>query len=256
MIAVDQEYAFQIKNLNVWYGDNQTVKNLSMNMRKNRVTAIIGPSGCGKSTLLKTLNHMVSLIPHTKVSGEVIYEDKNIYGETVDLEELRTKIGMVFQKPAPFLKSIYENVAFGARIHGENKKSDLDERVERCLKQVALWDEVKDRLDKSAIGLSGGQQQRLCIARCLAVEPNILLMDEPTSALDPIATLKIEELLQELKKKYSIVIVTHNMQQAARASDDTAFMLNGELVELAPTGALFSAPKNQTTEDYVMGKFG
>lgn len=247
---------FQIQNLNLWYGGDQALKNINMEIAANEVTAIIGPSGCGKSTLLRTLNRMNDLIPSVKVSGSILYNGIDIFRPDVNLVELRTTVGMVFQKPNPFPKSIYENVVFGPRIHGQNNKAELDQIVERSLKGVALWDEVKDRLHEPATGLSGGQQQRLCIARAIAVEPDVILMDEPTSALDPISTMKIEELLHELKQNYSIIIVTHNMQQAARASDKTAFMLSGELIEFADTGKLFSNPSDQRTEDYVMGRFG
>lgn len=255
MIAANQ-FAFNIENLNLWYGEDHALKNINMDIKKNEVTAIIGPSGCGKSTLLKTLNRMVDLVPNVRVEGKINYQGINIYDRDINLEQLRTTVGMVFQKPNPFPKSIYENVIFGQRIHGNNKKSELDEIVERSLKSVALWDEVKDRVHEPANGLSGGQQQRLCIARCIAVEPDVILMDEPTSALDPISTMKIEELLHDLKQKFSIVIVTHNMQQAARSSDKTAFMLSGELVEFEKTDKLFTNPSDKRTEDYVMGRFG
>ncbi|MEW9670738.1 phosphate ABC transporter ATP-binding protein PstB [Ammoniphilus sp. 3BR4] len=255
MIATNQ-FAFNIENLNLWYGEDHALKNINMDIKKNEVTAIIGPSGCGKSTLLKTLNRMVDLVPSVRVEGKINYQGINIYDRDINLEQLRTTVGMVFQKPNPFPKSIYENVIFGQRIHGNNKKSELDEIVERSLKSVALWDEVKDRVHEPASGLSGGQQQRLCIARCIAVEPDVILMDEPTSALDPISTMKIEELLHDLKQKFSIVIVTHNMQQAARSSDKTAFMLTGELVEFEDTDKLFTNPSDKRTEDYVMGRFG
>lgn len=251
-----KQYAFNIENLNLWYGEDHALKNININIIRNEVTAIIGPSGCGKSTLLKTLNRMVELVPGVRVEGNVNYHGINIYDRDVNLEQLRTSVGMVFQKPNPFPKSIYENVVFGQRIHGNNKKSELDSIVEKSLKSVALWDEVKDRLNEPATGLSGGQQQRLCIARCIAVEPDVILMDEPTSALDPISTMKIEELLHELKRNFSIVIVTHNMQQAARSSDKTAFMLSGELVEFEETDKLFTNPSDKRTEDYVMGRFG
>jgi len=255
-MTVMNQYAFNIENLNLWYGGDHALKNININIIKNEVTAIIGPSGCGKSTLLKTLNRMVELVPSVRVEGKVNYHGLNIYDKDVNLEQLRTSIGMVFQKPNPFPKSIYENVIFGQRIHGNNKKSELDVIVEKSLKSVALWDEVKDRLNEPATGLSGGQQQRLCIARCIAVEPDVILMDEPTSALDPISTMKIEELLHELKRNFSIVIVTHNMQQAARSSDKTAFMLHGDLVEFERTEKLFTNPSDKRTEDYVMGRFG
>ncbi len=255
MIATNQ-FVFNIENLNLWYGEDHALKNVNMNIKKNEVTAIIGPSGCGKSTLLKTLNRMVDLVPSVRVEGKINYQGVNIYDRDINLEQLRTTVGMVFQKPNPFPKSIYENVIFGQRIHGNNKKSELDQIVEKSLKGVALWDEVKDRLHEPATGLSGGQQQRLCIARCIAVEPDVILMDEPTSALDPISTMKIEELLHDLKERFSIIIVTHNMQQAARSSDKTAFMLTGELVEFEKTEKLFTNPTDKRTEDYVMGRFG
>lgn len=250
------QYVFEVKDLNLWYSNEQALKNLNLPIQANQVTAIIGPSGCGKSTFLRTLNRMNDLIPEVRVSGQVLYKGEDIFANHINLVELRTMVGMVFQKPNPFPKSIYENVVFGPRIHGMKNKNKLDEIVERSLKSVALWDEVKDRLHEPANGLSGGQQQRLCIARCIAVEPDVILMDEPTSALDPISTMKIEELLQELKQKYSIIIVTHNMQQAARASDMTAFMLTGELIEYDKTVRLFANPADQRTEDYVMGRFG
>ncbi len=255
MVTTNQ-LAFHIEGLNLWYGEDQALKNINMNIKKNEVTAIIGPSGCGKSTLLKTLNRMVELVPTVKVEGMVNYHGVNIYDRDISLEQLRTTVGMVFQKPNPFPKSIYENVIFGQRIHGNNKRSELEIIVEKSLRSVALWDEVKDRLNEPATGLSGGQQQRLCIARCIAVEPDVILMDEPTSALDPISTMKIEELLHDLKQRFSIVIVTHNMQQAARSSDKTAFMLSGELVEFEQTEKLFTNPVDKRTEDYVMGRFG
>ncbi|WP_051330801.1 phosphate ABC transporter ATP-binding protein PstB [Aneurinibacillus terranovensis] len=251
-----QEHVFEVENLNLYYGSNHALKNININIKRNEITAIIGPSGCGKSTFLKTLNRMVDLIPDVEVQGKINYNQVNIYDKDVNLEELRTVVGMVFQKPSPFPKSIYENIVFGPRTHGINKKSKLDEIVETSLKDVALWDEVKDRLHTPALALSGGQQQRLCIARCIAVEPDVILMDEPTSALDPISTTKIEELLQELKEKYSIFMVTHNMHQAARASDTTAFMLAGELIEFQRTEALFTKPSDTRTEDYIMGRFG
>lgn len=252
----EEKNVFEVKNLNLWYGKDHALKDISINIRANEVTALIGPSGCGKSTFLKTLNRMVELVPGVKIEGSVFYNGTNIYGKDIVLEELRTMVGMVFQKPNPFPKSIFENVVFGPRLQGINDRSQLEEIVEKSLKGVALWDEVKDRLHEPATGLSGGQQQRLCIARCIAVEPDVILMDEPTSALDPISTMKIEELLFELKEKYSIVIVTHNMQQAARASDRTAFMLMGELIEFDETEKLFTNPQDKRTEDYVMGRFG
>jgi phosphate transport system ATP-binding protein len=248
--------AIEVNNLNLYYGEKQALKEISMNVEENTVTALIGPSGCGKSTFLRTLNRMNDLIPGVRIEGEIQLHGENIYSKNIDVEVLRKRVGMVFQSPNPFPKSIYDNVAYGPRIHGIKNKQVLDEIVEKSLRGAALWDEVKDRLKDRATGLSGGQQQRLCIARALAVEPEIVLMDEPTSALDPISTAKIEELVQELKKKYTIVIVTHNMQQAARISDKTAFFLNGELIEYDDTKTLFSNPKNQKTEDYITGRFG
>ena len=227
-----------------------------MQIPEKSITALIGPSGCGKSTFLKTLNRMNDLIPEVRITGEVLYQERNIFDKSVDVNDLRKNIGMVFQKPNPFPMSVYDNIAYGPRTHGIRSKAMLDEIVERSLKGAAIWDEVKDRLKKSALGLSGGQQQRLCIARALAVEPEVLLMDEPTSALDPISTGKIEELALELKKRYTIVIVTHNMQQAVRISDQTAFFLLGELVEIGETEALFSQPRDKRTEDYITGRFG
>ncbi|WP_245960944.1 phosphate ABC transporter ATP-binding protein PstB [Sinobaca qinghaiensis] len=247
---------YKVDKLNLWYGKDQALKDITLDIPEKTVTAIIGPSGCGKSTFIKTLNRLTEMVPIVKTSGEVYYRDNNIFNKKFSVEKLRTKVGMVFQKPNPFPKSIYENVVYGPRIHGIKDKKVLDEIVERSLKDAALWDEVKDRLKENAFGLSGGQQQRLCIARCLAIEPDVLLMDEPTSALDPISTLKIEELVQELKKKYSIIIVTHNMQQAGRISDRTAFFLNGEVVEYDDTSNIFSSPQDQRTEDYVSGRFG
>lgn len=247
---------FQIKNLNLWYGNDQALKDVEFDIQEKEVTAIIGPSGCGKSTFIKTLNRMVELVPSVKISGDVVYRGESIYDPKYRVEELRTRVGMVFQKPNPFPKSIYENVAYGPKIHGIKDKKTLDQIVEKSLRGAAIWDEVKDRLNENAYGLSGGQQQRICIARCLAIEPDVILMDEPTSALDPISTLKIEELVQELKKQYSIVIVTHNMQQAARISDKTAFFLNGEVIEISNTDSLFSNPRDRRTEDYISGRFG
>ena len=232
------------------------MKDININIPDQSITALIGPSGCGKSTFLKTLNRMNDLIPDVKITGDVRYQGKDIFGADVDVSQLRREIGMVFQKPNPFPMSIYDNIAYGPRTHGIKGKAQLDEIVERSLRDAAIWDEVKDRLKKNALGLSGGQQQRLCIARALAVEPNVLLMDEPTSALDPISTSKIEELAMELKEKYTIVIVTHNMQQAVRISDNTAFFLLGELVEYDNTEKLFSTPEDQRTEDYITGRFG
>lgn len=242
--------------LDLYYGTNHALKNISMALYTNKITAFIGPSGCGKSTFLKTLNRMNDLVPNVKIEGEVLLDNENIYDQRVDTTLLRKKVGMVFQQPNPFPMSIYDNVAYGPRIHGIHSKSELDAIVEKSLKGAALWDEVSDRLKKSALGLSGGQQQRLCIARALAVEPEVLLMDEPTSALDPISTLKIEDLMDELKSKYTVAIVTHNMQQATRIADYTAFFLVGEVVEYAATTELFSSPKDSRTEDYITGRFG
>ena len=244
------------KDLCLWYGTSQALKNINIEIPEKSITAFIGPSGCGKSTFLKNLNRMNDLIPNVKISGEITYGGTDIFDKSVDVNELRRQVGMVFQKPNPFPMSIYDNIAYGPRIHGIKNKVQLDEIVERSLKGAALWDEVKDRLKKNALGLSGGQQQRLCIARALAVEPQVLLMDEPTSALDPISTSKIEELAMELKEKYTIVMVTHNMQQAVRISDYTAFFLLGELVEVDKTDKLFSAPRDKRTEDYITGRFG
>ena len=242
--------------LDLYYGTNHALKNISMELYTNKITAFIGPSGCGKSTFLKTLNRMNDLVPNVKIEGEVLLDNENIYDQRVDTTLLRKKVGMVFQQPNPFPMSIYDNVAYGPRTHGIHSKSELDAIVEKSLKGAALWDEVSDRLKKSALGLSGGQQQRLCIARALAVEPEVLLMDEPTSALDPISTLKIEDLMDELKSKYTVAIVTHNMQQATRIADYTAFFLVGEVVEYAATTELFSSPKDSRTEDYITGRFG
>ncbi|MBE5988291.1 MAG: phosphate ABC transporter ATP-binding protein [Paenibacillaceae bacterium] len=242
--------------LNLYYGTNHALKDVNMELYTNKITAFIGPSGCGKSTYLKTLNRMNDLVPGVKIEGEVLLDEENIYDSRVDTTLLRKKIGMVFQQPNPFPMSIYDNVAYGPRIHGIKNKSELDDIVEKSLKGAALWEEVSGRLKKSALGLSGGQQQRLCIARALAVEPEVLLMDEPTSALDPISTLKIEDLMDELKEKYTVAIVTHNMQQATRIADYTAFFLVGEVVEYAPTTELFTAPKDSRTEDYITGRFG
>jgi phosphate transport system ATP-binding protein len=252
----NKEIVYDIKNLNLWYGENHALKDINFSVKKNEVTAIIGPSGCGKSTFIKILNRMIELIPSVKIEGEIIYDGKNIFDKAVRVEELRTKVGMIFQKPNPFPKSIFENVVYGPKIHGIKDKRTLMEIAETSLKNAALWDEVKDRLNDNAYALSGGQQQRLCIARGLAVEPDVLLMDEPTSALDPISTLKVEELAQELKKKYTIVIVTHNMQQAARISDKTAFFLSGDLIEFDDTEKIFTNPKDKRTEDYITGRFG
>lgn len=245
-----------VNDLCLWYGQTRALKNINMEIPEKSITALIGPSGCGKSTFLKTLDRMNDLVPGVKITGEVKYKEQNIYAPGTDVNELRRCIGMVFQEPNPFPMSIYDNVAYGPHTHGVRKKSEIDEIVERSLQGAAIWDEVKDRLKKSALGLSGGQQQRLCIARALAVEPDVLLMDEPTSALDPISTSKIEELATELKKNYTIVIVTHNMQQALRISDSTAFFLLGELVEYDNTEKLFSVPSDKRTEDYITGRFG
>ncbi|MBZ4686428.1 MAG: phosphate transport system ATP-binding protein [Clostridia bacterium] len=245
-----------VRNLDLFYGNFQALKDINIDIKEKDITALIGPSGCGKSTFLRVLNRMNDLIPDVTIKGQVLMDGKNIYDKHIDVVELRKKVGMVFQKPNPFPMSIYDNVAYGPRIHGIKDKKKLDEIVERSLKQAALWDEVKDRLNSGALGISGGQQQRLCIARVLAVEPEVLLMDEPTSALDPISTLRVEELAQELKKDYTIVIVTHNMQQAARISDHTAFFLNGEMIEFGETEVIFTKPKNKKTEDYITGRFG
>ncbi|MBM7698015.1 phosphate transport system ATP-binding protein [Kurthia huakuii] len=251
-----RENVYETNNLNLWYGDKHALKDINLNIQENNVTAIIGPSGCGKSTYLKTLNRMVELVPSVRTTGEINYRQRNILDKGYSVEELRTKVGMVFQKPNPFPKSIYDNIAYGPRIHGIKNKKVLDQIVEQSLRGAAIWDEVKDRLHDNAYGLSGGQQQRICIARCLAIEPDVILMDEPTSALDPISTLKVEELVQELKENYSIIIVTHNMQQAARISDKTAFFLNGEVIEFDATDKIFSNPSDKRTEDYVSGRFG
>ena len=245
-----------VEGLNLWYGDHQALHDISMNIPEKSITALIGPSGCGKSTFLKTLNRMNDLIPGVKITGDVRYRDQDIFAPGTDVNELRREIGMVFQKPNPFPMSIYDNIAYGPRTHGIKNRAKLDEIVEKSLRGAAIWDEVKDRLKKNALGLSGGQQQRLCIARALAVEPEVLLMDEPTSALDPISTSKIEELAMQLKEQYTIVIVTHNMQQAGRISDRTAFFLLGELVECDDTQQLFSQPQDKRTEDYITGRFG
>lgn len=255
-IEVPGNIVYDTRNLNLWYGDHHGLKDVNLSIYENEVTAIIGPSGCGKSTYLKTLNRMVELVPIVRTTGEILYRERNILDKGYTVEALRTRVGMVFQKPNPFPKSIYDNIAYGPRIHGIKNKKILDEIVEKSLRGAAIWDEVKDRLNQNAYGLSGGQQQRICIARCLAVEPDVILMDEPTSALDPISTLKVEELVQELKKDYSIVIVTHNMQQAARISDRTAFFLSGEVVEYDKTNVIFQTPADQRTEDYISGRFG
>lgn len=245
----------KITNLDLYYSDLHALKNINVSLPKNEITAFIGPSGCGKSTLLKTLNRMNDLVADCRITGEVLLDGENIYGE-IDVNQLRKRLGMVFQKPNPFPMSIYDNIAFGPRTHGIRSKAKLDEIVEQSLRNAAIWEEVKDRLKKSALGLSGGQQQRLCIARALAVEPEVLLMDEPTSALDPISTTKIENLVLDLKMNYTIIIVTHNMQQATRVSDRTAFFLMGEIVEYNDTESLFSIPQDKRTEDYITGRFG
>ena len=244
------------KNMCLWYGDHKALNNINIEIPEKSITAFIGPSGCGKSTFLKTLNRMNDLIPSVKITGDIRYEGTDIFSKEVDVNQLRKEIGMVFQKPNPFPMSIYDNVAYGPRTHGITNKVQLDEIVENALRDAAIWDEVKDRLKKNALGMSGGQQQRLCIARALAVQPKILLMDEPTSALDPISTSRIEELVMQLKEKYTIVMVTHNMQQAVRVSDYTAFFLLGELVEFGKTDDIFSQPRDQRTEDYITGRFG
>ena len=245
-----------VRDLNLYYGDNHALKNVNMNIRENAITAFIGPSGCGKITFLKTLNRMNDLIDSVRIDGLVEIDGDNIYSKNMDVTVLRKRVGMVFQQPNPFPMSIYDNVAYGPRVHGIKDKKTLDRIVEKSLKDAAIWDEAKDRLKKSALGMSGGQQQRICIARALAVEPEVLLMDEPTSALDPISTSKIEDLMEELKKKYTVVVVTHNMQQAVRVSDYTAFFLHGEMVEFGETRQLFSYPKDKRTEDYITGRFG
>lgn len=247
--------SFEIRDMNLYYGDFHALKNINLTLLHNEVSAFIGPSGCGKSTLLKSLNRMNDLVPNCKISGEILLDGQNIY-QNCDVNELRKRVGMVFQKPNPFPMSIYDNIAFGPRTHGIKKREELDEIIESCLKGANIWDEVKDRLHKSALGLSGGQQQRLCIARALAVQPEVILMDEPTSALDPISTLKIEDLISELRARYSIIIVTHNMQQATRISDKTAFFLMGEIVEFGNTEQIFTAPREQKTKDYITGRFG
>ncbi|MED9781651.1 MAG: phosphate ABC transporter ATP-binding protein PstB [Peptococcaceae bacterium] len=248
-------FKFDIKDLNLYYGDFHALHGINMQVKPNEITAFIGPSGCGKSTLLKTLNRMNDLVEGCRIEGDVLLDGEDIYG-TMDVNHLRKRVGMVFQKPNPFPMSIYDNIAYGPRTHGIKGKAQLDEIVEKSLRGAAIWDEVKDRLKKSALGLSGGQQQRICVARALAVEPEVLLMDEPTSALDPISTSKIEDLALELKKDYTIVIVTHNMQQAARISDKTAFFYLGDLIEFSDTGTLFANPKDPRTEEYITGRFG
>ncbi|QXE00432.1 phosphate ABC transporter ATP-binding protein PstB [Terribacillus sp. DMT04] len=254
--AATKESIFQVNDLNLWYDDYHALKDVNLEALNNEIYAIIGPSGCGKSTFIKTLNLMINTVPGVRMTGEINYKEKNLLDSRVDLVDLRRNVGMIFQKGNPFPQSIYDNIVYGPKIHGIKKKSELDEIVETTLKDVALWDEVKDRLKSSAMGLSGGQQQRLCIARALATTPDVVLMDEPTSALDPISTLKIEELMTELKKKYCIVIVTHNMQQASRISDKTAFFLHGHVVEATETSKLFSNPEDKRTEDYISGRFG
>jgi phosphate transport system ATP-binding protein len=250
------DFKVKVKDLSLWYGPNRALKNISMDIPEKKVTAFIGPSGCGKSTFLRTLNRMNDLIDNVTIQGEVLVDDVNIYDKNIDVVNLRKKVGMIFQKSNPFAKSVYDNIAFGPRINGISQKGILDEIVERSLKQAAIWDEVKDRLFNSALSLSGGQQQRICIARSLAVNPEIILMDEPASALDPISTSKIEELIYELKKEYTIIIVTHNMQQAARTSDITAFFYMGDLIEMNKTETIFSNPAKKQTEDYISGRFG
>ncbi len=252
---MSKQTKFKINDLDLFYGDFQALKKINMEIKSNEITAFIGPSGCGKSTFLRTLNRMNDLIEGVRVDGNVLLDNEDVYGD-VDVIKLRSRVGMVFQKPNPFPMSIYDNVAYGPRMHGIKRKAQLDEIVEQSLRQAAIWDEVKDRIKKSALGVSGGQQQRICIARALAVEPEVLLMDEPTSALDPISTLKIEDLASELKQKYTIVMVTHNMQQAARISDKTAFFLLGELLEFNETEKIFRDPQNKKTEDYITGRFG
>ncbi|EAE9290143.1 phosphate ABC transporter ATP-binding protein [Listeria monocytogenes] len=250
------EYIIETKDVDLFYGSKQALQKIALNIKKNQVTALIGPSGCGKSTFLRTLNRMNDLIPNVKTTGEIHIGGENVQDPKIDMVNLRKKVGMVFQQANPFPFSIYDNVAYGPRMHGKKDKKVLDEIVERSLRQAALWEEVHDRLDRSAIGMSGGQQQRLCIARVLAVKPDVILMDEPTSALDPISTAKVEDLILELKKDYTIVIVTHNMQQASRISDETAFFLNGRIVEFADTTSIFTNPAEKETEDYISGRFG
>lgn len=255
-VRIKMSDKIQVKNLNFFYGNHHVLKNISMNIKENHVTSLIGPSGCGKSTFLRTLNRMNDIIEGARYEGSIVFDDKDILLDNIDVVELRKRIGMVFQRPNPFPMSIYDNIAYGPRIHGLKDSKKLNEIVEKNLKAVALWDEVKDRLKYSALGLSGGQQQRLCIARVLAVEPEVVLMDEPCSALDPISTMKIEELIEKLKSQYTIVIVTHNMQQAARVSDYTSFFLDGKLIEFGPTTEMFYTPKDKRTEDYITGRFG
>ena len=250
------KFVYQVNGLNLWYGDNQALKDINIKILKNEITAIIGPSGCGKSTFVKTLNRMIDNIPIVRTEGEILYNSQDIFNSEMKVEELRTKVGMVFQKPNPFPKSIFENVVYGPKIHGIKSKKTLMEIAEQSLRGAALWEEVKDRLSDNAYGLSGGQQQRLCIARTMAVSPEVILMDEPTASLDPVATMKIEELMEDLKKEYTIIIVTHNMQQAARISDKTAFFLSGELIEFDKTNKVFGNPADKRTEDYITGRFG
>lgn len=249
-------FVYDVQGLNLWYGQDQALKNISLKIKKNEVTAIIGPSGCGKSTFIKTLNRMIENVPSVRTTGSIYYHGTDIFDKKIRVEELRTTVGMVFQKPNPFPKSIFENVVYGPKIHGIKDKQTLMQIAETSLRSAALWDEVKDRLNDNAYGLSGGQQQRLCIARCLAVQPDVILMDEPTSALDPIATAKIEELIDQLKQSYTIAIVTHSMQQAGRISDKTAFFLMGDLIEYDKTEVIFSNPRDKRTEDYITGRFG
>jgi phosphate transport system ATP-binding protein len=255
-MSSNEDIKISVRNLNFFYGKQQALFNISLDFVANRVTALIGPSGCGKSTLLRTLNRMNDIIPGTRVDGDVMFENKNVYAPRIDVVRLRRHIGMVFQRPNPFPKTIFNDVAYGLKINGMKNRTEIRDRVESSLKAAAVWDEVKDRLNQSALGLSGGQQQRVCIARAMAIEPEIILMDEPASALDPIATQKIEELIVELKRKYTIIIVTHNMQQAARVSDTTAFFYIGKLIETGQTDMMFTRPKLKQTEDYITGRFG
>lgn len=256
IIQTNKEVVFEAKNFNLWYGDNHALQDINLTFHENDINAIIGPSGCGKSTFVKSMNRMTELVPIVRTEGSIDFRGDDIFTSGMSVEELRTRVGMVFQKPNPFPKSIYDNVAYGPRVHGIKKKSILDEVVEKSLRGASIWDEVKDRLNDNAYGLSGGQQQRICIARTLAVEPEVILMDEPTSALDPISTTKIEDLMQEIKKDYSIIIVTHNMQQAARVSDRTSFFYQGYVVESDDTKVIFENPSDKRTEDYVSGRFG
>ena len=256
IIQTDKKVVYEAKNFNLWYGDNHALQDINLTFHENDINAIIGPSGCGKSTFVKSMNRMTELVPIVRTEGNIEFRGDDIFKSGMSVEELRTRVGMVFQKPNPFPKSIYDNVAYGPRVHGIKKKSILDEVVEKSLRSASIWDEVKDRLNDNAYGLSGGQQQRICIARTLAVEPEVILMDEPTSALDPISTTKIEDLMQELKKDYSIIIVTHNMQQAARVSDRTSFFYQGYVVESDDTNVIFENPNDKRTEDYVSGRFG